>query len=396
PLIENRAETLAEAHRPLRDVATEHLEELERRATAQADILAVPYRETATQLATKEGLSPYTRRLYGHLTDDALANRVKDTSDDLLRQVPSDPENNEKLLSWSLDKLREEQQRREDMPELLREAEILDRGHELHSTAAGTILERISRELELRELEQPAPQPAHVRNELGEWYAPTAELHDPRTPEAWKQQLTGYRQVLDTEHQRVGADLAQNPPVWLDALGPVPGRSDRAEEWRRLAAEIAAYRRTYNIPDAEPALLPKQHLKNSPVAQDLRNRAAQLHKHSELTTREPMPDDAKKQLAQQMMNEAGATVGQSDAAAKIAALRQRAQTTNETTPREKENAMSTSESHTGEERQGTAEANDLLARLRKTQEAQQQVADEQRKLKDDEAQRRGPSGPTLR
>ncbi|MNW63712.1 hypothetical protein D3C74_419400 [compost metagenome] len=109
-----------------------------------------------------------------------------------------------------------------------------------------------------------------------------------------------------------------------------------------------------------------------------------------------MPADAKEQLVQQKMNESAATVGQSEAAAKIAALRQRAQTRNETTPQEKENTMSTSENHAGQERLGAAEANELLARLRKTQEQQQQAADQQRKLKDDETQRRGPSGPTMR
>ncbi|PRB68649.1 hypothetical protein [Arthrobacter sp. MYb213] len=77
-----------------------------------------------------------------------------------------------------------------------------------NSTAAGTNIERISRELELRELEQPTPKPAPGRNELGEWYAPTAKLHDPRTPDAWKQQLVGYRPVLNAKHQRVGAEPA--------------------------------------------------------------------------------------------------------------------------------------------------------------------------------------------
>ncbi|HJX78123.1 MobF family relaxase [Glutamicibacter sp.] len=392
PLLENRAEALASEHRPLRDVATKHLEELERRATAQAEILAVPYRETATQLATNEGLSPYTRRLYGHLTDDALANRVKTTGDDLLRQVPSDPENNEKLLSWSLDKLREEQQRREDMPELLRQAETLDRGHELHSTAAGTIVERISRELELRELEQPTLEPAHVRSELGEWYAPTAELHDPRTSDAWKQQLAGYRQVLDTERQRVGADLAQNPPVWLDALGPVPGRSDRAEEWRRVAAEVAAYRRTYNIADSEPALLPKTHLKKSEVAQNLRNRAAALHKHSELTTRAPMPEEAKTEMIQQKNDQAFTTLNPTNAEAKLAQLRRLSQGGIQPTS-EQENIVPAEPEHEMSGQKPTPAAESLLEKLRRNRT---ELQDEQKShAQDDELRRKGPGGLTI-
>ena len=392
PLIENRTETLAEAHRPLRDVATKHLEELERRATAQADILAVPYRETATQLATKEGLNPYTRRLYGHLTDDALTSRIKTTNDDLLRQVPSDPENNEKLLSWSLEKLREEQQRRGDMPELLRQAEILDRSHDLHSTAAGTVLERISRELELRELEQPTLKPPHVRNELGEWYAPTAELHDPRTPDAWKQQLTGYRHVLDTEHQRVGAQLAQNPPVWLEALGPVPERSDRAEEWCRVAAEVAAYRRTYNIADSEPALLPKTHLKKSDVAQSLRNRAAALHKHSEMTARAPMSEEAKEEMAQQKNDQANTTLSPTSAEAKLAELRRLSQGTTQPTT-EQENTVTAEPEHEMSGKKPTPAAEPLLEKLRRNRT---ELQDEQKnRVQDDELRIRGTRGPTL-
>lgn len=393
PLIENRVETLAEAHRPLREVSTGHLEELERRATAQADLLAVPYRETATQLATNEGLSPYTRRLYGHLTDDALTARVKTTSDDLLRQIPSDPENNEKLLSWSLDKLREEQQRRENMPALLRQAEILDRGHELHSTAAGTILERISRELELRELEQSNLQPPHIRNELGEWYAPSAELHDLRTPNAWNQQLTGYRHVLETEQQRVGAQLAQNPPVWLEALGPVPGRGDRAEEWRRVAAEVAAYRRTYNIADSEPELLPKTHVKKSEVAQDLRNRAAELHKHSELTTRSPMTDEATAEMATQKNDEAATTLSPTSAEAKLAELRRLSQG-NTQPATDQESTVPADAEHEMSGQKPTQAAESLLEKLRRNRT---ELQDEQKnKVHDDELRRKGPSGSSLR
>lgn len=76
-------------------------------------------------------------------------------------------------------------------------------------------MERTSRELELRELELPALQSAHVRNELGEWYAPTDELHDPRL------------RCLDAATHGIPSSggLAQNPPVWLDALGLVLGRT---------------------------------------------------------------------------------------------------------------------------------------------------------------------------
>ncbi|MGO1231881.1 C-terminal helicase domain-containing protein [Glutamicibacter arilaitensis] len=395
-LLENREATLTTAERPLREVNQDHLLALKERALDRSEAAGSSSRKSAVELAEAEKISPLTRRLYGHLGDEELAARIKHTDNELIRQIPSDVDNNEAYLSWSLGKLRHEQQLRQDMPEPLAQAEIRGREHRTLAGTSGTVLRRISTELKLRELEQTPFEQPREPNRLGEWFAPRTQLADPRLPAAWKEQIEAYRPVVDAEHQRLGAELAQNPPAWLEDLGPVPGRADRAEEWRRLAAEIATYRRTYNIPNSEPTLLPTQHLKDNPVAQHLRNRAAELHKHSELTTRKPMPDDAKEQLTQQKADEAGTAVHQSDAAAKIAALRQRAQTRNETTPQEKENAMSTSENHAGQERSGAAETNELLARLRKTQEAQQQAADQQRKLKDDEAQRRGPSGPTLR
>ena len=49
-----------------------------------------------------------------------------------------------------------------------------------------------------------------------------------------------------------------------------------------LAADIQAYRRTYNIPDSETDLAPKDH-QARPVVQELTARATALHKHSALT-----------------------------------------------------------------------------------------------------------------
>lgn len=393
PLIENRADTLAAAHRPLREVSTEHLEALERRATQQTEILAVPYRETATELASKEGITAYTHRLYGHHTDDELAGRIKTTDDDLLKQIPSNPENNEKYLAWSLAKLREEEQLRQDLPEVLRQAEILDRGHELHSTAAGTILERVSRELELRELEQPAFAGNNERNELGDWYAPVDELNDPRTPEAWKEQISSYRPVLDIEHQRVGAELSLTPPVWLDALGPVPGKPHRAAEWRRLAAEVAAYRRTYNIADSEPELIPKAHLKKSDIAQGLRNRAVELHKHSALTSTPAMSGQAKNEHAQKANAEAVTTLAPTSAEAKLAALRQKIQGKTQATS-DQENTMSTDPERKNSDQKPTPVAESLLERLRNNRT--EQLDEQKTRVQDDEMRRKGPEGPTLR
>ena len=93
--------------------------------------------------------------------------------------------------------------------------------------------------------------------------------------------------MVKREFTRVGAELAENPPAWLTDLGPVPRRPDRHRDWCELAAEIAAYRHTYNIPDSEPHLVSKEH-RNNPIARDLTARATSLHKHSSLTTKPPL------------------------------------------------------------------------------------------------------------
>lgn len=395
-LLEGRVHALETEHRPLREVSTGHLEKLEQRATAENEVLPVPYRATAKELARQEGASAYVNRLYGHHTDEELASRIASTGDQLLRQIPSDPENQEDYLSWSLEKLRAEQQLRETMPEPLRQAEILDRNHELHSSAAKTILERITRELELRELTSPEPVNKHEKNEqntLGEWFAPINELNDSRIPGPWHEQLTAFRPVLDAEHQRVGAELAVAPPVWLESLGPVPGKPHRAEQWRRLAAEVAAYRGTYNIADSEPELVPKSHLKKSETAQNLRNRAAELHKHSALTKTPALNSQANSEHAVLAENQAVTTLSPTSAEAKLAALRRLSQGNQETTT-EQENTVATEPEHETRGKKSTRAAESLLEKLRRNRTEQQ---NEQKTRTRDEGQRRkGPQGPSLK
>lgn len=49
---------------------------------------------------------------------------------------------------------------------------------------------------------------------------------------------------------------AGKAPVWVKALGPVPTRKRAFRRWVRVAGEAEALRRTYNVPDSEPAVLP--------------------------------------------------------------------------------------------------------------------------------------------
>lgn len=49
---------------------------------------------------------------------------------------------------------------------------------------------------------------------------------------------------------------AGKAPAWVKALGPVPTRKRAFRRWVRVAGEAEALRRTYNVPDSEPAVLP--------------------------------------------------------------------------------------------------------------------------------------------
>ncbi|MFF5794584.1 MobF family relaxase [Paeniglutamicibacter sp. NPDC012692] len=279
-LMESRERLLAEARRPLKDIPAGHLRHLRDLALARHHgILNEP-----AALATA-GAKPWRHRLYGHLGDDELAARITRTEDERDRQIPSDPENKTQELEWALDRLHQERSLRQTLPDDVHRAETFQRERTARIHGADIIVERINDELQLRSLVE---QREHeTPRDLPEWFAPTAHVWKPETPAAWATQIRQYRDVVKREFTRVGAELAENPPPWLHDLGPVPRRADRHREWRDLAAEVAAYRHTYNIPDSEPGLVPKEH-RDNPLAKDFRTRATALHKHSSLTTKPPL------------------------------------------------------------------------------------------------------------
>jgi conjugative relaxase-like TrwC/TraI family protein len=279
-LMASREQLISESHRPLKDVPTEHLHRLSVLAREHHHgILDEPI------AVETPGINPWRHRLYGHLGDDELTARIGRCEDERDRQIPSDPQNKTQELTWEAEALRREQTLRGTMPKDVYRAETFERERTSRIRGADTIVERLKDELEVRSL---IDQREHeTPKDLPEWFAPTEHLWKPETPEAWATQIQQYRTVVKREFTRVGAELAQDPPAWLTDLGPVPRRGDRHRDWCDLAAEILAYRRTYNIPDSETGLVPKDH-RNNPIAQDLRARATSLHKHSSLTTKPPL------------------------------------------------------------------------------------------------------------
>ena len=72
-----------------------------------------------------------------------------------------------------------------------------------------------------------------------------------------------YRQVvraLAWQRRATGLAMEQDRPVYvLEVLGPVPASTRGRRAWRRAAAEIEHYRRSYQITDPDRALGPEPH-----------------------------------------------------------------------------------------------------------------------------------------
>lgn len=88
----------------------------------------------------------------------------------------------------------------------------------------------------------------------------------------WESQLTGgkLKQILKIRAAEIGKltrsrgqDLAQQvregkAPAWTQALGPVPTRKRAFRKWARVAGEIDAMRKKFNVPDSHPEPLPRE------------------------------------------------------------------------------------------------------------------------------------------
>nr|AXV46671.1 conjugal transfer protein TraA, relaxase [Arthrobacter sp.] len=277
---------LATGERPLANVSDDHLATLAQRA-AEHKIRAG---NVLAQDTPDAGQKPWTQRLYGHLTDNALEARIKAAADARDRQIPSDPENQSVALSWQLWKLNSEKQVREQLPEAALLRETLQRGGSDRDNQAGSIMERIEREQMIRQRilpERPAPV---IPDGLPDWVAPADAAAHWDTPGLWRQELLVRRQEMVPQFNRLGSELAAEPPAWAQALGPVPSDTERQEQWRRLAAEVAVYRETYRIPVTEATAIPADH-RDKDLGAELNARITAMHKYTQQTAREPLSGD---------------------------------------------------------------------------------------------------------
>lgn len=88
----------------------------------------------------------------------------------------------------------------------------------------------------------------------------------------WENQLKGgkLKQILKIRAAEIGKltrargqELAQQvregkAPAWTQALGPVPTRKRAFRKWARVAGEVDAMRKKFNVPDSHPEPLPRE------------------------------------------------------------------------------------------------------------------------------------------
>ncbi|MCO4251204.1 hypothetical protein [Pseudarthrobacter raffinosi] len=188
------------------------------------------------------------------------------------------------------------------MPEPIRADEAYERGAVTNYTrdenaprvqAADQILRRIEAEQMLRRrLPEPAAT-ATAPDGLPAWMAPADVITHQDTPALWRKELEGRREVMSQEVNRLGSQLAAEPPAWAKALGPVPSDTQKQQQWRDLAVEVKSFRDTYRIPETETTVLPAEYTEKGTGA-ELAARVTAMHKYSAQTAKEPLsPDDAK-------------------------------------------------------------------------------------------------------
>ncbi|BDH10482.1 MobF family relaxase [Streptomyces hygroscopicus] len=256
--------------RRLLDLAEQHrraaLDELHR---ADAAVAGQPR-------AVVVGGLPYPawpRRKYGSLTRAGLAAAVFDARDRVRRAEQEGAHGSEREAAALQSQLRKEQWVRRGMSRLDRMREDWQR--EPRAGASRTALQpldvtqdelrgnvyrqdsargrlkraeiitaRIRAEQRLREKVPHglAPVPNHA-GDLPEWLAPSGAVRDTDTPDGWRQHLVERRLVLSQRLHEIGMVLADAPPAWARALGPVPVTgTELRTEWERTAALAEAWR----------------------------------------------------------------------------------------------------------------------------------------------------------
>ncbi|ALV41432.1 hypothetical protein AU252_09935 [Pseudarthrobacter sulfonivorans] len=192
------------------------------------------------------------------------------------------------------------------MPEPVRADEAYERGAVTNYSrdenasrvqAADQLLRRIEAEQMLRR-RLPAPvATTPAPDGLPAWMAPADVITHQDTPALWRNELEGRREFMAQEVNRLGSQLAAEPPAWAEALGPITSDTQKQQQWRDLAVEVKTFRDTYRIPETETTVLPAQFMEKGTGA-ELAARVTAMHKYSAQTAKEPLSADDAKLMAE--------------------------------------------------------------------------------------------------
>ena len=292
--------------RPLGAVSDEHLARLAQQASRSAARAELP-RWAPGEVPMDTGLDRrWAARPFALMRTDKLVEGLADILERVRSIDPTrhgDTETQRSVFKdqWAVKAMTVELERRQDLSPSQSAIERTCRGEDPRSVHRIAIGDAIRHELQLRAVARPTstgleaggvapdvitPAAPLTTTDVSEDLAPAALLRDPLVPASYRAELDRLRAHLRHRVMVRGAQLAEEKPAWINALGPVPGKDAKATEWHRLAAETEAYRNRYNIGTHETAFIPKQY-RDDPIAQRLIERATALHKHSELTTVAP-------------------------------------------------------------------------------------------------------------
>lgn len=340
--IEHRTDSAVEqiatgGHRPFSQVSDEFLD----RALSRTPAAATPTLEDPE----------WGRRPFAWVKTDELRGRVDDWKNDSAEQEM--PAAQRHRIQWQGQTMAAELERRAGLSPDQRAIEQMCRGDRPRSGHTLTLHNALANERRTRDLLAPVDDHQPQARGVSEDLAPTRHLEDDMVPDQHRHALAQLHARMELRAQTRGAELAENPPAWADALGPVPARADRREEWHRVAAETEAYRDRYNVPTHAPELIPARF--TAPAADRLREQATALHKHSGLTTAAPVSAQQRSAAADAAAETERRAVGTSPAQAAVDRRRDdRAAETATPQSQRREQAAGMAERHSAT-RQGAAD-----------------------------------------
>lgn len=279
--------------RPLENLSDEALQQL---STTAAEQLHTS-RTTLSDAAAIHGPNPadhWTVRRYGNLSDAELEQRISNLRFSSREQASINDAAAERRAQYQLRGVREEHRIRHNHFEAeRREAEAMERGSVTRYTGQAPELAghrerlrhqevidaQVRAEQRLRAM-TPGPVTApEAPDSLPEWLAPAKALDSKYLPAQWRDELLARREVLSARFEERGHLLAAEPTQWAQALGPVPERTEVAQQWRDTAAEVEMFRARYQIPDTETTPIPER-FREQEIGKELHEKVVTVSKRS--------------------------------------------------------------------------------------------------------------------